>query len=185
MFEYPTMPGALLRPVCLLMAILVSCLLLGCGDKEQSEQKQKTPALQTPPEAAEKPAGADRAARVKTSAEHLGKAERKDLSRVTELGRVDRPEYDRTGRPVPVDAQGLRQADVARPRALRGPGGQQLAGEEPGIPLPEAGSGAPEVAEITTKFGKIVVEFFPDVAPKTVENFKKLARSGFSGRPQV
>ncbi|MBI3876414.1 MAG: peptidylprolyl isomerase [Verrucomicrobia bacterium] len=36
-----------------------------------------------------------------------------------------------------------------------------------------------EVAVITTDHGKMVVEFWPDVAPGTVENFKKLARSGY------
>ena len=36
-----------------------------------------------------------------------------------------------------------------------------------------------EVAVITTTVGKMVVEFWPDVAPKTVENFKKLANEGF------
>ncbi|MBU6400472.1 MAG: peptidylprolyl isomerase [Verrucomicrobia bacterium] len=36
-----------------------------------------------------------------------------------------------------------------------------------------------EVAVIKTSDGSMVVEFWPDVAPKTVENFKKLARSGF------
>jgi cyclophilin family peptidyl-prolyl cis-trans isomerase len=33
--------------------------------------------------------------------------------------------------------------------------------------------------KIQTKFGDITVEFFPNDAPKTVENFKKLASSGF------
>lgn len=33
--------------------------------------------------------------------------------------------------------------------------------------------------KIVTKFGEIELEFFPDAAPKTVENFKKLAGSGF------
>jgi cyclophilin family peptidyl-prolyl cis-trans isomerase len=33
--------------------------------------------------------------------------------------------------------------------------------------------------KIQTKFGDIAIEFFPDVAPKTVENFIKLAKSGF------
>jgi len=33
--------------------------------------------------------------------------------------------------------------------------------------------------KIQTKFGDIAIEFFPDAAPKTVENFKKLANSGF------
>jgi peptidyl-prolyl cis-trans isomerase B (cyclophilin B) len=36
-----------------------------------------------------------------------------------------------------------------------------------------------EVAVIQTTAGEMVVEFWPDVAPKTVENFKKLARDGF------
>jgi peptidyl-prolyl cis-trans isomerase B (cyclophilin B) len=36
-----------------------------------------------------------------------------------------------------------------------------------------------EVALIKTSAGDMVVEFWSDVAPKTVENFKKLARQGF------
>lgn len=34
-------------------------------------------------------------------------------------------------------------------------------------------------AELKTSLGNITIEFFPDVAPNHVENFKKLARSGF------
>ena len=41
---------------------------------------------------------------------------------------------------------------------------------------PEA---ANEVAVMETTEGTMVIEFWPDVAPKTVENFKKLARQGF------
>ena len=36
-----------------------------------------------------------------------------------------------------------------------------------------------EVAVIKTSAGEMVVEFWPEVAPKTVENFKKLAKEGF------
>jgi peptidyl-prolyl cis-trans isomerase B (cyclophilin B) len=36
-----------------------------------------------------------------------------------------------------------------------------------------------EVAVMETTEGTMVIEFWPDVAPKTVENFKKLARDGF------
>jgi peptidyl-prolyl cis-trans isomerase B (cyclophilin B) len=36
-----------------------------------------------------------------------------------------------------------------------------------------------EVGVITTSEGVMVVEFYPDVAPNHVANFKKLARSGF------
>ncbi|MGP8200580.1 MAG: peptidylprolyl isomerase [Limisphaerales bacterium] len=38
-----------------------------------------------------------------------------------------------------------------------------------------------EVAIIKTSHGEMTVEFWPDVAPKTVENFKALARKGFYG----
>jgi len=36
-----------------------------------------------------------------------------------------------------------------------------------------------EVAVISTTAGDLVIAFWTDVAPKTVENFKKLAREGF------
>src|SRR6266571_5667728 len=36
-----------------------------------------------------------------------------------------------------------------------------------------------EVAVIKTNEGDMVVQFWPDVAPKTVENFKTLAKKGF------
>jgi peptidyl-prolyl cis-trans isomerase B (cyclophilin B) len=36
-----------------------------------------------------------------------------------------------------------------------------------------------EVAVLKTTDGEMVVEFWPEVAPKTVANFKKLAREGF------
>ena len=40
-------------------------------------------------------------------------------------------------------------------------------------------SNANEVAVISTTEGDIVIKLWPDVAPKTVENFKKLASEGF------
>jgi peptidyl-prolyl cis-trans isomerase B (cyclophilin B) len=40
-------------------------------------------------------------------------------------------------------------------------------------------SAAKELAVIETSAGTMVAEFWPEVAPKTVENFKKLAREGF------
>src|SRR2546429_3150628 len=36
-----------------------------------------------------------------------------------------------------------------------------------------------EVAVIKTNEGRMVVQFWTDAAPNTIENFKKLARSGF------
>ena len=44
---------------------------------------------------------------------------------------------------------------------------------------PTATPNQKEVAVITTSEGTMVAEFWPEVAPKTVENFKKLAREGF------
>jgi peptidyl-prolyl cis-trans isomerase B (cyclophilin B) len=43
----------------------------------------------------------------------------------------------------------------------------------------EAAAGAKEVAVIKTSKGEMTLEFWGDVAPKTVENFKKLAKDGF------
>jgi len=54
--------------------------------------------------------------------------------------------------------------------------------EKPSTPAPSATPTAPgtnEVAVITTSEGVMVLEFYPDVAPGHVANFKKLARSGF------
>jgi peptidyl-prolyl cis-trans isomerase B (cyclophilin B) len=44
---------------------------------------------------------------------------------------------------------------------------------------PARAAGDKEVAVLKTSQGEMVVEFWPNVAPKTVENFKKLAREGF------
>jgi peptidyl-prolyl cis-trans isomerase B (cyclophilin B) len=40
-------------------------------------------------------------------------------------------------------------------------------------------SSSAENAVIKTSYGEMSIAFWPDVAPKTVENFKKLAREGF------
>lgn len=44
---------------------------------------------------------------------------------------------------------------------------------------PAAKPAADEVAVVTTSEGVMVLEFWPDVAPKHVENFKTLAKKGF------
>jgi peptidyl-prolyl cis-trans isomerase B (cyclophilin B) len=44
---------------------------------------------------------------------------------------------------------------------------------------PTQTASASDVAVIKTSDGTMVIEFWPDVAPKTVENFKTLARKGF------
>lgn len=47
------------------------------------------------------------------------------------------------------------------------------------VARPAVAADATEVAVVETSKGQLVIEFWPDVAPKTVENFKKLASSGF------
>jgi peptidyl-prolyl cis-trans isomerase B (cyclophilin B) len=49
---------------------------------------------------------------------------------------------------------------------------------KPVAPLASPSSPGPR-AIIKTKFGNIHIKFYPDVAPKHVENFIKLAKSGF------
>ncbi len=60
---------------------------------------------------------------------------------------------------------------------------REVAPVDSGAPKPDAGkppaAAVAEVAVMKTSAGEMVFEFWPDVAPKTVENFKKLARSGF------
>jgi peptidyl-prolyl cis-trans isomerase B (cyclophilin B) len=48
-----------------------------------------------------------------------------------------------------------------------------------GLPAEGAQSDKGPKAIIKTKFGEMEVQFFPDVAPKHVENFINLAKSGF------
>ncbi len=52
-------------------------------------------------------------------------------------------------------------------------------GEKKDAAAPAAAASTNEVAVIKTTEGDMVVAFWPDVAPNTVANFKKLARSGF------
>lgn len=46
-------------------------------------------------------------------------------------------------------------------------------------PSPSPTPAEKEVAVIKTSEGEMVAEFWPEVAPETVDNFKKLARAGF------
>ena len=50
---------------------------------------------------------------------------------------------------------------------------------KPAAPAEEKKATAKEVAVIKTSEGVMVIEFWTDAAPKTIENFKKLAKDGF------
>ena len=54
--------------------------------------------------------------------------------------------------------------------------GQALKTGAPGATAPKSGE---KVAVIDTNFGRIVLKFFPKVAPNHVKNFEKLADKGF------
>jgi peptidyl-prolyl cis-trans isomerase B (cyclophilin B) len=60
---------------------------------------------------------------------------------------------------------------------LCGPSGISLAADKAPAPKAEASKGPRAI--IKTKFGDIEIKFYPDVAPKHVENFIKLAKEGF------
>ncbi len=60
-----------------------------------------------------------------------------------------------------------------------GPGPGKAAETEAGSKPEAKTANAKEVAVIKTSEGTMVLEFWPDVAPKTVENFKTLAKKGF------
>jgi peptidyl-prolyl cis-trans isomerase B (cyclophilin B) len=58
-------------------------------------------------------------------------------------------------------------------------GAPQLRSEEEKKETTPMNAPTDEVAVIKTSEGEMVAKFWPDIAPKTVENFKKLASSGF------
>ena len=58
-------------------------------------------------------------------------------------------------------------------------GAPQVRSEEQKKETSPMNASTDEVAVIKTSEGEMVAKFWPDVAPKTVENFKKLAKSGF------
>ena len=58
-------------------------------------------------------------------------------------------------------------------------GFQAQAADEKKEETKPAAAAAEEVAVIKTNIGEMVLEFWPDVAPKHVENFKTLAKKGF------
>ena len=68
----------------------------------------------------------------------------------------------------------LAQAPAPKPPAA--PAAPQ---KETSMPTAEKSGAKKDVAVIKTSMGTIVFEFLPDVAPKMVDNFKDLAKTGF------
>lgn len=78
---------------------------------------------------------------------------------------IGQPQKDVTELPDPVQ-EASKQAGAK-------PAGSTAA---PGATMPVAGE---EVAVIDTNLGRIILKFFPKVAPGHVDNFKKLTKKGF------
>jgi peptidyl-prolyl cis-trans isomerase B (cyclophilin B) len=80
-------------------------------------------------------------------------------------------------------AMGCRPQDETAPAMDAPPPPEEPAEELASSPTAAPGATAPnegdEVAILETNHGRIVLKFFPDRAPKHVENFKKLAKEGF------
>ncbi len=77
------------------------------------------------------------------------------------------------GNSAPEDQQ---RGTVAQPRAKLRENAAPAAATAPGEALLQPSD---EVAVLTTSQGRIVIQFFPDVAPQHVSNFKSLAQSKF------
>lgn len=60
-------------------------------------------------------------------------------------------------------------------------GGEEkpVSGQASDVKQPESAGAQDEIAVLETSAGRIVLRFFPDVAPNHVDNFKKLAREKF------
>jgi peptidyl-prolyl cis-trans isomerase B (cyclophilin B) len=71
---------------------------------------------------------------------------------------------------------GLALAQAPAPKPPAAPAAPK---KETSMPTAEKSGAKKDVAVIKTSMGTIVFEFLPDVAPKMVDNFKDLAKSGF------
>jgi peptidyl-prolyl cis-trans isomerase B (cyclophilin B) len=81
-----------------------------------------------------------------------------------------------------VSSLGMMAGFGARPRVVRAQLTQTptQGASPPGSGAPQGGKRVKQSAVITMeKGGEFVIDFFPQDAPKTVENFTKLAKSGF------
>ena len=99
----------------------------------------------------------------------LDESGRRLEGKLAAAARKEQKQAGQQGGATGADGLPVAQADTglaAGQTTKKGKGGQ--AERDPG-----------EIAEIVTNHGTLLVEFFPDVAPRHVENFKKLAREGF------
>jgi peptidyl-prolyl cis-trans isomerase B (cyclophilin B) len=86
---------------------------------------------------------------------------------------VNHAQTDTTGK-----AQSAPNAKAAEPKTPPAPPVPTVPTAAASDTKPKADA-AKEVAVIKTSMGEMVLEFWPEVAPKHVENFKKLAKQGF------
>jgi peptidyl-prolyl cis-trans isomerase B (cyclophilin B) len=80
---------------------------------------------------------------------------------------------------APAETAASEKAPAEATPAPKAPVETAAAEKPPVEKAPDAVPATKEVAVIKTTMGEMVAEFWPDVAPKTVENFIQLAKSGF------
>jgi peptidyl-prolyl cis-trans isomerase B (cyclophilin B) len=155
-----------------LVGALITGLLIGCAEPEESKAPTAPAAVQKTPEP-EAAKGEQNQVGTEATAKATKEEEMMRLRKATELALKERPAL--TGATVSA-AGDTRAKQPLEPGAVWKPEG--LNATQATQRIPQTGT-AEQIAEIETKFGKIYLEFLPDVAPKTVANFKKLASSGF------
>lgn len=153
-----------------LLSLLVMCVLIGCGEKEES-QASKAPAAEQDTPKLETQRGEKSEAKLEKVADKTKEEEMRQLKKITELALRERPMHKTVREDAKTDVLARRTQEIAPMRVLK-------KDEVPSGETSPTGT-VEEIAEVETRFGTIYLEFYPDVAPKTVENFKKLARSGF------
>jgi len=153
-----------------LVSALALGALIGCGEQEEGQVSKAPAALQETPKL-EPPKDEKRQAKLETVADKTKEKEMRQLKKITELALTERPMLRAVRDDAKTDVRAKRSLEIAPMRGLKKDEAQPEKTSQTGS--------VEEIAEIETQFGTIYVEFYPDVAPKTVENFKKLARSGF------
>ena len=155
---------------CALVGALTVGALIGCGEQEEG-QASKAPVAKQETSKLETPKDEKRLAKLETVADKTKEKEMRQLKKMTELALRERPMLRTVRDDATTDTRAERSLEIAPTRKL------EMVEAQP-EKAPQTGT-VEEIAEIETRFGTVYLEFYPDVAPKTVENFKKLVRSGF------
>jgi len=146
------------------LTLFTACSNQEKGQSQKAQTAGKTAAKARAPEGTE----------AKTSAPMTpAKAKENEMQRINEMTKLalkERPALKTAPSRQPIDLRRNLRPQIAPMTPKAGSSqAMKVSGSETNQ----------QIAKIQTRFGDIYIEFYPDVAPKTVANFKKLARSGF------